>query len=182
MTVSRMATEGSPEERIVAVYRETIDQLYRYVSRSCYGDRALAEDVTQETWLRAVRDWRRKGPPDRPLAWLTTVARNLLASYYRRRRPAALDSVSPGEVLAAVDDGRAAQSAAVAAVVCHALTRLPAAQAMLLEAFHFEDSGVSQIAKRFGLSERAVEGRLRRARLRLRRELESVMEFEGGSR
>jgi RNA polymerase sigma factor (sigma-70 family) len=177
-----MGANSGTEERIVAVYRETIDALYRFVSRSCCGDRALAEDVTQETWLRAVRDWRRKGPPDQPLAWLTTVARNLLASYYRRRRPAPLDSVSPGEVLAAFDDGRAAESAEMAAVVCHALARLPEGQALLLEAFHFEDRAVSQIAERFGLSERAVEGRLRRARQRLRRELESVMAFEGGRR
>jgi RNA polymerase sigma-70 factor, ECF subfamily len=179
---TRMAAKNATEERIVAVYRETIDALYAYVSRCCYGDRTLAEDVTQETWLRAVRDWRRKGPPDRPLAWLTTVARNLLASYYRRRRPAALDSVSPGEVLAAFEDGRASRSTEIAAVVCHALARLPAAEAQLLEAFHFDEQRVAQIAEGCGLSERAVEGRLRRARERLRRELESVMEFEGGTR
>lgn len=168
--------QGATEERILAVYRETIDALYGYVSRNCCGDRTLAEDVTQETWLRAVREWRRKGPPDNPMAWLTTVARNLLVSYYRRRRPAPLDSVSPGEVLAALEAGRTADSSEIAAVVCHALARLPDGQAQLLEAFHFEDRGVSQIAERFGLSERAVEGRLRRARQRLRRELEAVME------
>lgn len=177
-----MPSKGGTEERIVGVYRETIDALYRYVSRSCYGDRALAEDVTQETWLRAVRDWRRKGPPDQPLAWLITVARNLLASYYRRQRPAPLDSVSPGQVLAAFDDGRAAESTEMAAVVCHALARLPPAQALLLEAFHFEDRRMSQIAQTFGLSERAVEGRLRRARQSLRRELESILKREGERR
>jgi DNA-directed RNA polymerase specialized sigma24 family protein len=32
----------------------------------------------------------------------------------------------------------------------------------------------------FGLSERAVEGRLRRARERLRREIEAVMKTQGG--
>jgi RNA polymerase sigma-70 factor (ECF subfamily) len=177
-----MGAKSATEERIVRVYRETIDQLYAHVSRCCYGDRTLAEDVTQEAWLRAVRDWRRKGPPDRPLAWLITVARNLLASYYRRRRPAPLDSVSPAEVLAAFEDGRAAKSSEIAAMVCHALSRLPASEAQLLEAFHFEDRRVAQIAEGCGLSERAVEGRLRRARQKLRRELESVMQFEGGSR
>ena len=177
-----MSAKDSTEERIVTVYRETIDPLYAYVSRCCYGDRTLAEDVTQEAWLRAVRDWRRKGPPDKPLAWLITVARNLLASYYRRKRPAPLDSVSPGEVLEAFEDGRAGRSAEIAAMVCHALARLPDAEARLLEAFHFEDRRVAQIAAISGLSERAVEGRLRRARQRLRRELETVMQFEGGSR
>ena len=49
------------EQQIRTIYRETIDRLYGYVSRHCDGDRALAEDVTQETWLRAVREWRREG-------------------------------------------------------------------------------------------------------------------------
>lgn len=169
------------EERILATYRETIDALYRYVSRNCGGDRTLAEDVTQETWLRAVREWRKKGPPDEPMAWLTTVARNLLASYFRRHRPAQLD-VSAADLLAALDDGRAKESTQLSAVVCHALARIPSAQAQLLEAFHFEDRRMSQIAATLGLSERAVEGRLRRARQSLRRELESILKITGERR
>lgn len=47
---------GNPDDRILAAYRETIEPLYRYVSRMCGGDRQLAEDVTQEAWLRAVRE------------------------------------------------------------------------------------------------------------------------------
>ena len=169
------------DERILAIYRETIDPLYRYVSRNCGGDRTLAEDVTQEAWLRALKEWRKKGPPDQPIAWLTTVARNLLVSYYRRRRPAQLD-VSAGDLLAALEDGRAAESSEMSAVVCHALARMPSAQAQLLEAFHFEDRRMSQIAAALGLSERAVEGRLRRARQTLRRELESLMKITGDRR
>jgi RNA polymerase sigma-70 factor (ECF subfamily) len=167
--------DGGVEGRILAVYRETLGPLYRYVSRNSCGDRALAEDVTQEAWLRAVREWRKKGPPDEPLAWLTTVARNLLASYFRRKRPLPLDVVSPADVLAAFDNGRAAESAELTTVVCHALARIPAGQAALLEAFHFDDRRMSQIAEASGISERAVEGRLRRARERLRRELESML-------
>lgn len=62
------------EEQIRRVYRDTIDPLYGYVSRRCGGERPFAEDITQETWLRAVREWRVKGMPDQPLAWLHTVA------------------------------------------------------------------------------------------------------------
>ena len=170
------------DERILSAYRDTIDPLYRYVSRNCGGDRTLAEDVTQETWLRAVREWRKKGPPDQPIAWLTTVARNILVSYFRRKKPAPLDSVSAGEVLAALENGRATDSSEITAVVCHALTRIPAAEAQILEAFHFEDRRMSQIAQTLGLSERAVEGRLRRARQRLRRELESMLTIKGDRR
>jgi DNA-directed RNA polymerase specialized sigma24 family protein len=47
-----------------AVYRDTIDALYRDVARHAGDDRGFAEDVVQETWLRAARDWWRTGPPD----------------------------------------------------------------------------------------------------------------------
>jgi len=174
--------KGGTEEQILATYRETIGALYGYVSRNCGGDRTLAEDITQETWLRAVRDWRRRGLPDQPIAWLTTVARNLLVSYYRRKRPLPLQPGQADEAIAALDAERAAGSSARTAVVCHALARLPSAEAQLLEAFHFDALRMSQIAETLGLSERAVEGRLRRARQKLRRELESLMKLERGTR
>ena len=75
------------EDDIRRVYRETVDDLFAFVSRRCDGDRELAEDITQETWLRAVRAWRTDGLPERPLAWLCTVSARLLSNY--RRRPAA---------------------------------------------------------------------------------------------
>lgn len=177
-----MTVAADIEHRIVAIYRETIVPLYGYVSRNCGGDRTLAEDVTQETWLRAVREWRRRGTPEQPIAWLTTVARNLLVSYYRSKRPVPLESASADDVLAALDDRRTAESSEMSAAVCHALARIPAAQAQLLEAFHFEDQRMSQIAESMGLSVRAVEGRLRRARESLRRELEAITRMAGGGR
>lgn len=166
---------GSAEQRILAVYRDTIDALYAYAARHSCGDRTLAEDVTQETWLRAVREWRRTGPPEKPLAWLVTVAHNLLASYYRRRRPEQLDADTAAD-LRAIESGA---TAGIRAVVDDALTRLPAGQADLIEAFHLDDRKVAQIAAGQGISERAVEGRLRRARQRLRRELESLLGHGG---
>jgi RNA polymerase sigma-70 factor (ECF subfamily) len=173
---------GGPDERILAIYRDTIDALYRYVSRRCGGDRALAEDVTQETWLRAVREWSKKGPPDQPIAWLTTVARNLLVSYFRRVQPAALEALRSEETPVASDDGRAVGSADAVAAVTLALSRMPAPQAGLIETFHFDEHRMSEIARAEGVSERAVEGRLRRARLRLRRELESLLKIKRGIR
>jgi RNA polymerase sigma-70 factor, ECF subfamily len=175
-----MATsDGESDDRLLAVYRETIGPLYRYVSRSCGGDRTLAEDVTQETWLRAVREWRRKGPPDQPMAWLTTVAKNLIASYYRGRRPAAPEGALDDRP-ASADVQREAEEAQAVTTVQHALSRMPASQAGLLQTFHFDDRATADIARDTGLSERAVEGRLRRARQRLRRELESLLKMTGG--
>jgi len=168
------------EEQLRQIYRETIDALYRYTSHRCGAERELAEDVTQETWLRAVRDWRRNGAPSSPLAWLLTTARNLILNHLRRRPTISIDSMSPAEVLAAVEDNRVTDSTEIAAVVTQALLRLPEAEAQLLEQFHYDRLKMSQLAEAYGVSERAVEGRLRRARERLRRELEITLKMERG--
>lgn len=160
------------EREIPEVYRQTIAPLYAYVSRRCAGERALAEDVVQETWLRAVEAWRRNGVPDTPAAWLTTVAHNLLVNHFRRHKPVALDALATESLRAVVDDGVGAESADVARTVQWGLARLPRRHARILEAFHFDERSTAAIAKDLRLSERAVEGRLRRARLKLRRVLE----------
>ncbi len=52
---------------------------YRVASRSD------AEDLTQQTFERALRAWSRFDPERAPLgAWLTSIARNLLVDHYRR--------------------------------------------------------------------------------------------------
>jgi RNA polymerase sigma factor (sigma-70 family) len=71
-------------------------------------------------------------------------------------------------------------SAEVASLVSHALTRIPVAEARLLETFHYDQLKMSQLAELYGISERAIEGRLRRARQRLRRELEIALKSNGG--
>ncbi len=155
---------GAPNELIV-VYRDTVDKLYEFVSRRSGGSRELAEDVTQETYLRATTAWPRNGLPDSPLAWLQTVARNLLLNHFRRRQPELFDAADIDTVL-----GRTASNGTEAgALVCWGLARLNARHARLLEAFYIDDRPVRSIAVEFGVSERAIEGRLRRARLALKK-------------
>jgi len=168
------------ERELERIYDDTIVELYGYVSRRCGGRRELAEDITQEAWLRALRHWRVHGLPDKPLGWLTTVARNLVVSYFRRRQAIPLGGVSPDEVLAAVDANTASDSEEIATIVSHALASMPQAEAQLLETFHYDRMKMSQLAEVYGISERAVEGRLRRARARLRRALEIALKAHGG--
>src|ERR1044071_841834 len=91
------------DAQLEQIYDATFTDLYRYVSRRCGGQRELAEDVTQETWLRAIREWNRKGLPPNPIGWLTTVARNLLLNHFRRREGVSIDDVSPAESMNALD-------------------------------------------------------------------------------
>lgn len=168
------------EDQLMDIYWETIGPLYAYASRRCGGQRDLAEDVTQETWFRAVREWRKRGIPSSPLAWLTAVARNLIVDQLRRAHDVPLDTVSAADVLEAMDRNEDTNSAEVVLAVTDALRRIPKAEAQLLEAFHFERCKVAQLATSYGISERAVEGRLRRARERLRNELETTLKADRG--
>jgi len=153
-----------PDE-LTHTYRETVNELYEFVSRRSGGSRELAEDVTQETYLRATTAWARGGLPDCPLAWLQTVARNLLLNHYRRRRPEPIGSTDLDTGLGSA----ASNGTEAAALVCWGLARLSARHARLLEAFYIDDKPVRSIASDFGVTERAIEGRLRRARLALKK-------------
>lgn len=162
---------AATEEQIQLIYRETIDLLYGRVARRCGVDRALAEDIVQETWLRAVRHWRSEGLPASPIAWLTTVSRNLFLNEFRRRHPIPLDAIDEAALsVDQVDDDDADAEGALR----DALARLPESQSRLLRAFHLDGRRIAQIARSLGLSERAVEGRLYRARQNLRNELHGL--------
>jgi RNA polymerase sigma-70 factor (ECF subfamily) len=160
---------------VIGTYRETVHELYQFVSRRSGGSRELAEDVTQETYLRAVREWQSGRRPDVPLAWLQTVARNLLLNHYRRKTP---ELVEAARIEAIFDDNKT-DGPDAAALVYWGLARLSRRRGELLEAFYLEGKKTAAIAREFGISERAVEGRLRRARQALRTQLERMIKQNG---
>lgn len=162
------------ESTLTAIYRETIGPLYGFVSTLSNSERQLSEDITQETWLRAVREWQRQGVPDHPLAWLRTVARNLWLNQRRRPVPVSLDDLAPADLAKSVMDDDLLDSHENIARVYAALARMSPADAELLESFHFDRRRTATLAERLGVSERAIEGRLRRARERLRQEIEQL--------
>jgi len=163
-----MSAHPRSEPDWIRLYRETLRPLYAYVSRRAGSDRELAEDVTHEAWLRALEAWRGAGFPRDPLAWLKAVARNLLSNYYRRRRPEGIDAGEAAAEIGLEREELAPETPRAAALLHWGLARLRAPQARLLESFHFDGKGVAALAAELGLSERAVEGRLRRSRLALR--------------
>ena len=53
---------------------------------------ALAEDVAQEAFCRALEVWSLRGVPDNPQAWLTATAKNRALDVIRRQRTAACNA------------------------------------------------------------------------------------------
>jgi RNA polymerase sigma-70 factor (ECF subfamily) len=58
------------------------------------GDRALAEDLFQETWIRVLERGHRYDGRARFVAWLLTVARNLALDALRKRAVLSLDALT----------------------------------------------------------------------------------------
>jgi RNA polymerase sigma-70 factor (ECF subfamily) len=120
--------------------------------------------------MRALGAWPASGLPREPLAWLIHVARNTMASHFRRIQPEPIDPASIDLEAPALSP----DDADSAAMVGWGLARLRRAHAELLEAFYFDGKSVKEIARERAMSERAVEGRLRRARAKLKKQLQKI--------
>ena len=138
------------------------------------GDRAKAEDLAQETFLRLVKGaaaWEQRA---RFQTWLYTIARNLCVDQSRRdkfRRTDSLDADGPGdepplvESVAAEGPGpeRGAESARLRPLLQAALLSLPVEQR---EVFILrEQAGVpfKEIAEVIGVNENTIKSRMRYA-------------------
>lgn len=73
-------------ERFAAFYRTHLPDVYGYVLRLCAGDRAQAEDLTQDVWLALVEELRRGRTERADVRWLITVARSRFIDAARRER------------------------------------------------------------------------------------------------
>jgi len=67
---------------LLALYDEALPEVYGYLLARC-GRRALAEDLTAETFLAAVAACRRTPPPTPSTGWLVAIARHLLVDHWR---------------------------------------------------------------------------------------------------
>src|SRR5581483_6704256 len=75
------------EDRLRALYAEHAGPLLGYALRLLHGDRSAAEDVVQETLLRAWTHPEAMDPSrGSPRNWLFTVARNLVIDAIRARK------------------------------------------------------------------------------------------------
>ncbi|MCU1489171.1 MAG: polymerase ECF-subfamily sigma factor [Acidimicrobiaceae bacterium] len=75
---------GTVEEAVAEAFRESWAQIVATLIGST-GDWDLAEECAQDAFTAAVEAWTLRGVPERPGAWLTSVARNRVTDVLRRR-------------------------------------------------------------------------------------------------
>lgn len=142
-------------------YLKLVDRYGRAVSAYALeltGDRALAEDLLQETLLRAwLHRSRLANGPGSVRGWLLTVTRNLAIDAVRLRRAYPVDELY-WELLDRPDADHA-DAVVDHAVLVPALRRLTAEHRDVLMELYFWRSSVAEAAQRFGIPAGTVKSR-----------------------
>jgi len=93
---AREGDEDAYREMLRRYGPPVLDLIYRMV-----GHRELAEDLTQETFVKAFRALDHNGPERKPSAWILRIANNTAIDYVRRKRPDSTRSpltMTPGQI------------------------------------------------------------------------------------
>jgi len=78
------AADVTPQRPFADVVREYLDRLYGYCIHLC-GDRTDAEDLLQDTLIRAMRSYDGLRDPEAAKTWLFTIATNCARDRWRTR-------------------------------------------------------------------------------------------------
>jgi RNA polymerase sigma-70 factor (ECF subfamily) len=156
------------EHFYLSEYRRVVELAY-----ALSGNRAGAEDIAQEAFLRAHQDWRRVGRYQYPGAWVRRVAVNLATSAVRRR-------LIEARALARFWswEPALAELPASGADFWRAVRSLPRRQAQAVALHYLEDLSVAEIAKVLGCAEGTVKAQLHNGREALARRLLLIEEAE----
>jgi RNA polymerase sigma-70 factor (ECF subfamily) len=149
-----------------AFYDEALPVVYGYFLRRTGGMPALAEDLTQETFLAAVKRLQRGVVVDAPRPWLIGIARHRLIDHYRATSGMANRVVALDNWIDEQPDDRDDISAFLDREhAISALDALPASQRLVIALRYLDGMSVSEIARQTGKSVHAIKSLLARPRI-----------------
>ena len=123
------------------------------------NDRAAAEDVAQEAFVRLYRHWRRVSRYEKPEAWVRRVAIRIAIGEIRKRQIR--------DRFVQADKEARSSVGSVDPDLVSALTNLPAQQRAAIVLFYIEDRPVQEIAHLLDCSSSTVRVHLHKGRRRL---------------
>lgn len=153
-------------ESFAAAVRQLERALHAYLARRCPD---AADDLLGEVWLAAFTS-RHTFDQSRGTvrSWFFGIARNVLASHYRRRGRRSSYDWRSAWVDPWPDVDARLDAAAVSATLKHALAEMPPDEREVLLLVAWEELAPTEIAKVLSLPAGTVRSRLHRARARLR--------------
>lgn len=162
-----LAAIVADETAFRAWYDAVLPRVYRYLLARCAHDVALAEELTQQTFVEAIRRRHQFDGRSNVVTWMCAIGRTKLVDDFRRaardeRRQLRLvqGGTDPGSSWEAVEARQAVEAT---------LARLTPEQRLVLVFKYLDGLPVAEIARAIGRSESATESLLVRAREAFRR-------------
>jgi RNA polymerase sigma-70 factor (ECF subfamily) len=183
VTGDRAAAEG--------FFRGHLGALYEFVHYRVGGNRAVAEDLVQDTFLTAIDRLAAFDGRSSLHTWLCGIARNKIRAHRRRLRPVAMEDVLAEAdpeieaILLAIDreplPDAALEREETKELVGATLSSLPPDYRDALVAKYVEELSTAEIAARAGKNVKAAESTLTRARAAFGRVFTLLAKKRGGA-
>jgi RNA polymerase sigma-70 factor (ECF subfamily) len=167
----RFRSRFEDEGEFRAWYENALPKVYAYLHLRCGGQRVLAEELTQETFVEAIRNRARFDGRSDDTTWLIAIARHKLADHFRRlaREGRRQLRLIEGASTAASEDP--SSFAETKEDILAALASLPSLQRAVLVLHYLDGLTVTEIARELGKAEGAIGSLMTRGRESLRRML-----------
>jgi RNA polymerase sigma-70 factor (ECF subfamily) len=178
-----MSVMGTPQPMLdhgatlLEIYDDAVAEVFVYLRARC-GGRAMAEDLTSDTFLAAVGQIRRGAVDTVTIAWLIGIARHKLVDEWRReaRRPHTQPLDDRGDHSHPRDGDDTWDVVIDQHLVGHVMAELGPHHRSALTLRYFDGLPVAEVAAHLGRTVEATETLLVRARRRFR----TVYEQQGG--
>ena len=155
--------ESDRELAFIAVHKDSYPRVYRFVRRRVESAE-LAEELAADVFRVVWQKW--GDEPHTDIAWLLTVARNLIGNAYRSRdRQLALQE----KLRAAAETLSGAESQDL--LVHNAMAALRDSERDILQLAYWDELTMAEIARVLECSESAAKVRLHRARAAFRKQM-----------
>ncbi len=184
--VDRMLAGES--EAFEEFFESTFDSIFRFALTRLGNDEALAGEIAQATVCKAIEKIETYRAQAALFTWMCTICRWEISAHFRRlkRSPEEIqlaeESLDAVAVVAAMDAGpptpeQDMQRRGISHRVHSTLDQLPTRYGRALEWKYLDGLSVKEIAERLGLSAKATESVLTRARQAFRSGFEAVAEI-----
>lgn len=163
---------NNDQTAITQLYNMTKDNVY-YTIKTMISDEDTAQDLTQDTFLKAMKNLGQLNEPAAFKGWIKKIARNMTIDILRKRKVISFSQMVSSDSDEAIEfeDDRQENLPEVVIdrkettrLIGEILGTLSPEQRVVTELFYYENLSVKEIAEELGVSENTVKSRLKYAR------------------
>lgn len=155
------------QERFISLVRAEQEPLRRFLLALCAGDAALADDIAQDTLVRAYVASGSFLGLSKFSTWLFRIAYNCYIDHCRKARL----METPLEEASAIPAADASDASFRYQQLYQALERLPEKEKAAIALFYFEDRSIKEIASILGMPQGTVKYQLSMGRTHLKQHI-----------